>query len=256
MATCKECGMRRPVLNRARKGMRRKGAALLPPRCRAVIMTSRSNFRNENLFNRVALLRVSFRRGAHLLMRGGMSQAFTGAPRPLEQYREYLHLLARTRFDPRMRRWFDPSDIVQQSLLAAHQKLDQFHGVTEAQFLGWLRAILANQIALAVRKLQLPHAQARSLNDTLDQSSARLEAMLAAEQSSPNDQALQAERLLELAKALARLPQDQRTAVELRYLHGLSVTDVAAEMSRSTVSVTGLLYRGIKGLRAVMGESA
>ncbi len=53
---------------------------------------------------------------------------------------------------------------------------------------------------------------------------------------------------------MARLPDDQRTAVELRYLHGLAVPDVAVEMGRSTVSVTGLLYRGMKVLRDVMTE--
>ena len=60
---------------------------------------------------------------------------------------------------------------------------------------------------------------------------------------------------MELTEALGRLPVDQRTAVELRYLHGLAVPDVAVQMGRSTVSVTGLLYRGMKLLREVMGES-
>jgi RNA polymerase sigma-70 factor (ECF subfamily) len=64
---------------------------------------------------------------------------------------------------------------------------------------------------------------------------------------------VRAERLLELSQALARLPKDQRTAVELRYLHGLAVPDVAERMNRSTLSVTGLLYRGMKILRDVMG---
>ncbi len=65
---------------------------------------------------------------------------------------------------------------------------------------------------------------------------------------------MHAERLVELATALAGLPEDQRTAVELRYLQGLSVSVVADRMARTTVSVTGLLYRGTRALRQRMGE--
>jgi RNA polymerase sigma-70 factor (ECF subfamily) len=63
------------------------------------------------------------------------------------------------------------------------------------------------------------------------------------------------QKRLELARALATLPADQRTAVELHYLRGLSVPAVAAQMGRTTVSVTGLLYRGTQALRQRMSDS-
>src|SRR5262245_11812431 len=159
-----------------------------------------------------------------------MSRAAEGAPRPLEQHREYLRLLARLQLDPRMRGQMDPSDVVQQTLLAAHQKLDQFRGRTDAELRAWLRAILANQLALAARKFGWGEARGRSLEAELEKSSMRLEALLASEQSSPSQGAMRAERLLELAEALAKLPDDQRTAVELRHLRGLSVPAVAEAM--------------------------
>jgi DNA-directed RNA polymerase specialized sigma24 family protein len=43
--------------------------------------------------------------------------------------------------------------------------------------------------------------------------------------------------------------------VELRHLRGLSVPEVAAAMGRSTVSVTGLLYRGGRALRGLLEEA-
>ncbi len=185
-----------------------------------------------------------------------MSQG-TGCPAaPLEQYREYLRLLARLQLYPRLRGQLDPSDIVQQTLLKAHERFDQFCGQTDLELRAWLRAILAHCLVDAARKFGREKGdRTQSLEAALEQSSAKLEALLASEQSSPSQCAARAEQLLGLTEALARLPEDQRTAVELRYLYGLAVPDVAQQMGRSTVSVTGLLYRGMKLLRAGMGES-
>jgi len=174
----------------------------------------------------------------------------------LEQYREYLRLLAGVQLDPRLRGQLDPSDIVQQTLLKAHERLDQFRGRTDGELRSWLRAILARNLVDAARKFGRQKGdRTQSLEAAIEESSAKLEALLESEESSPSQGVLRVERLLELAKALAGLPDAQRTAVELRYLHGLAVPDVAEQMGRSTVSVTGLLYRGMKVLRAGMGES-
>jgi RNA polymerase sigma-70 factor (ECF subfamily) len=182
-----------------------------------------------------------------------MREGAPGDPRPLEHYCEYLRLLARLQLDGRLRGQLDPSDIVQQTLLKAHERFDQFRGQTDDELRAWLRAILARNLVDAARKFGRQKGNcSQSLEAALEQSSAKLEALLASEESSPSQGALRAERLMALAETMARLPEDQRTAVELRYLHGLSVPDVAERMGRSTVSVTGLLYRGMKALREVL----
>ena len=187
-------------------------------------------------------------------MGGFVSSAANGMPRPLEQYRDYLGILARLHLDDHVRRELDPSDIVQQTLLKAHENLEDFRGRTDAELQAWLRAILSQQLAILARQRRRRKARTRSLEAALDQSSARLEALLAAEQSSPSQNIRQAEQLADLAMALAGLPEDQRAATELRYLQGLSVPEVARQMGRSTVSVTGLLYRGTQALRQKMRE--
>jgi RNA polymerase sigma-70 factor (ECF subfamily) len=177
---------------------------------------------------------------------------------PLERYREYLRLLARLQLDPRLQTKLDPSDVAQQTLLQAYQSLGQFRGQTEAEMAAWLRTILANELAGAARKfLQGQKHQVgreRSLTEAVDDSSARLEAWLAADQSSPSQQAMRHEQLLGLSEALARLPEDQRQALELKYLHQHSVAAISAHLGRSRAAVTGLLRRGLQKLREVLAE--
>jgi RNA polymerase sigma-70 factor (ECF subfamily) len=176
------------------------------------------------------------------------------ACRPVEDFRDYLLLLARMRLQPQLRGKLDPSDVVQQTLARATQGRDQFRGRTAAEQAGWLRRILANTLADAGRKFHRELHDEQALAGALDQSSARLEAWLVAEQSSPSEAAARQEQLLRLAAALARLPEDQRSAVELHHLHDASVADIARTLGRTEPAIAGLLRRGLKKLRELLRE--
>jgi RNA polymerase sigma-70 factor (ECF subfamily) len=95
----------------------------------------------------------------------------------------------------------------------------------------------------------------QSLEAALEQSSARLASWLADEQPSPGEQVQRGEQLFCLSEVLARLPRDQRTAVELHHLEGYSVPEVGRRMGRSAGEVAGLLHRGLKALRGHLGNS-
>jgi RNA polymerase sigma-70 factor (ECF subfamily) len=175
----------------------------------------------------------------------------------LEKFRTYLGLLARLQLDPRLRGLLDPSDLVQQTLLRAQQKRDQCRGTTDEQRAAWLRAILAHELADAVRKFERRGEDRRqSLEASLNESSMRLEAWLRSDSTSPSGRVERQEQLLRLAEALARVQEDQRTALEMHHLQGLSVQDVGQRMGRSPASVAGLLRRGLAELRVLLGEEA
>jgi RNA polymerase sigma-70 factor, ECF subfamily len=173
--------------------------------------------------------------------------------RPLEDYREYLGLLARLQLGTRLRSKLDASDIVQQAILQAHTARDQFRGSSEAEWLGWLRAILANALASSARKFSAEArdlGRERSLEAALDQSSSRLACLLSADQTSPSQGAVRAEEVLGLAHAMAALPEDQRRVIELHHLKGLPVAEVADVLGKSRPAVAGLLFRALKALRS------
>jgi RNA polymerase sigma-70 factor (ECF subfamily) len=173
----------------------------------------------------------------------------------LERFRAYLQLLARVHLAPRLRGKVDLSGVVQQTLWEGHRALGSARAPDDPQLAALLRRLLANNLADEVRKCYADKRDAgreRSLNAALEESSARLEALLAADQSSPEQRAGRNEELLRLADALERLPEAQRQAVELHYLRGWRLEEIANHLGRGKPAVAGLLHRGLDRLRGLL----
>jgi RNA polymerase sigma-70 factor (ECF subfamily) len=119
----------------------------------------------------------------------------------------------------------------------------------------WLRRLLACNLADAVRALGRAKRDAgreQSLEAALHTSSARLEAWLAAEQSSPSERAERNEAILRLVDALSQLPEANRQALVLRHCQGLSLAEISTRLGRTPAAVAGLLKRGLAELRILL----
>ncbi len=175
----------------------------------------------------------------------------------LERYRSYLRLLAELQLNPRLRVKEGASDIVQQTMMDAHRDFAGFRGKTDSELRAWLKMILTNNLRTVARRYAT-HKRAAGREVTLqyrvENSSVNLHRQLVADQTSPSMKVMKQERAEQLAAALLKLLDDERTAVVLKHYHNWSVEEIAQHLDRTQNAVAGLLRRGLKKLRENLSE--
>jgi RNA polymerase sigma-70 factor (ECF subfamily) len=176
----------------------------------------------------------------------------------LEQYRNYLAVLAATQIDRRLQPRVSPSDVVQETMLRAHRHFAQFRGTTEQELLAWLRQILVNNLAkfveqhlLAARRDVRREVSIERLGTALEKSTIQLAALVPAGGKTPSMAVQQREEAVVLADRLAQLPGDYREVLVLRNLQGLPFEQIARRIDRSVGATRMLWLRAIEKLRAV-----
>ena len=170
----------------------------------------------------------------------------------LEQYRSYLKALADMQLNPRIRAKEDVSDVVQLTLMQAHQHLMSYRGASEAELRAWLKRILINRLINLSKRYTAQKRDVRrelSIDHQLEQSAARLASHLAGDQSTPSQRMMNEERGEQVAEAMATLLDDERTAVLLKHVHNFRVAEIAEYLDRTPDAIAGLLRRALKKLR-------
>jgi len=191
-----------------------------------------------------------------------MGLARDGNPEALGQllqlYRNYLTILATTQLDRRLRRRVNPSDLVQDAMLAAHCDFGKFQGRSERELLAWLRQILINclhhvietHLRAKMRDMRR-EVSVEQMGAVLDRSACDFTQMLADRGPSPSEPLHQRERAVALADQLARLPPHYRDVIVLRNLQGLSFDEVADRMDRKPGAVRMLWLRAIEKFKQI-----
>src|SRR3954464_7387786 len=181
----------------------------------------------------------------------------------LALYTNYLKLLVSAQLDNRLRARVSPSDIVQESFYEAHRDFGDFRGSSIGEFVVWLRRIVVNNILRVVEQHVLAEKRdvrrevsLEEIGRRLEQSTVRLETLLAQQAESPSGCASRREDEVLLADTLAQMPADYRDVIVLRHIEGLSFEEVAARMDRSAGAVRMLWLRALKKMReALKNES-
>ena len=172
----------------------------------------------------------------------------------LDAHRPYLRLIAERLLDRRVGARLDASDLIQQTCLSVHKRMEEFIGEEGPEFIAWLRQIHERNIQNAMRDHL--HAQKRGVSREAasdPEKSPGAERALSRE-TSPSQRLLLGESAVALAGALEQIPDDQREAVRLRYIEGRPLTEIALELNRSREAVAGLLKRGLQALRTLLRE--
>jgi RNA polymerase sigma-70 factor (ECF subfamily) len=178
----------------------------------------------------------------------------------LEHYRGYLGLLARVQIGRRLQGKVEAADLVQETFLEAHRNFGRFEGTTEGEFVGWLRQILAANLAMTLRRFLGTKRRdirlERELQAEMDESSRMLDGGLVAGSSSPSQRAIHREQAILLADALGLLPEVYREVIILRHLEGLTFPEVARRLDRSLDSVKNIWTRALGRLRQSLGDQS
>ena len=179
-----------------------------------------------------------------------------GVERLFGTCRNYLSIVARAQVESWLEAKFDASDLVQQTLLEAYRDFGAFRGATEAEWLAWLRQILTRNTAnfhrhyRATGKREVTRERPTQIGEAqLGEGSNGGTSFLLDRRESPSQQLIREERELQVADALAQLPEDYQEVIFLRNLQRLSFADVAQRMGRSRAAVQMLWGRALGRLQ-------
>lgn len=172
--------------------------------------------------------------------------------RALETCRRYLLLIADRELDPVLRAKGDASDLVQETFLEAQRDFAQFDGNTEIELRAWLRRLLLNNLgSFSRRYLGTGKRQvSREISLAGDSSSNDAGQQLPAGSPSPSGFAMEREQKEELESALARLPDDYRQVITLRYQDEQSFDEIGIIMGRTPDAARKLWSRAMERLRS------
>lgn len=165
--------------------------------------------------------------------------------------RNYVAVAARAEVASWLQAKVDASDLVQQTLLEAHRGLANFRGTTEAEWLAWLRRILAHNAADFVRQFHGVEKRraAREVRLGDGDDSAAPGVQLADDGETPSRQMMRKELQLQVADALAGLPDDYQEVIVLRNMQRLPFDEIASRMHRTRPAAQMLWTRAIRKLQ-------
>lgn len=176
----------------------------------------------------------------------------------LIRYQGRLRDMIRIRMDRRLLGRLDPSDVVQEVLVEAHQKLDAYLRDRPLPFYLWLREMAWQRL---IKVYEHHQAQKRSVRreqqgvfDLPDDSATALAARLVVPGPSPTGEAMREEQQQRVHEALQRLRPNDREVLVLRYLEQLSTRETATVLGISEGTVKTRHARALVRLQTLLGD--
>lgn len=167
-----------------------------------------------------------------------------------------LHALLAGALDDTLRQRIDPEDILQQAYITAFKNLGEVRFESPEHIDNWLQRIAFDRLKDAQRAQRRqkrdvgreaapPAAAARpSYPDLLNR--------LIDADPTPSRYLARDEAVSVLMSCLARLDEEQREVVRLRFLEDVPAAEIARRLDKTENAVYALCHRGLKSLRELM----
>ena len=170
----------------------------------------------------------------------------------LEQYRDYLLLIANEDCESWLAEKVGPSDLVQTSLLNGYQRFCQFRGTTEQELRGWLRQILKNDLKKNARHFQAVKRRANA--EIKLEANSQLGRGMVDRHQTPQTRLLDDEKQSALVTAIGQLPTDQQQIIQLRNVDQLSFKEIGKRIGRGEDAARKFWARSIENLKALIKD--
>lgn len=180
--------------------------------------------------------------------------------RLMDRHRQALERMVRLRLDQKIRRRIDASDVVQDVLVEANRRLQDYLANPAMPFHLWLRHIAQDRIVDAHRrhrgsaKRSVDREQAPRLAGE-HHSTIQLIAHLCDRELTPAAAATQAEMALRVESAVAQLSEPDCEIIMMRHYEQLSNQEVALVLGLTEPAASMRYLRAIRRLRALLQGS-
>lgn len=189
---------------------------------------------------------------------GDLQRAASGDADALQRmivhYHDQLAGRVRGAIESELRTLVDPEDILQQAYISAFRSIGECDFRSPAGFYKWLEAIALHRLSDLRRQLRAAKRDVgrRAVPVARSSSSLHLLGHLRGKDSTPSRKLARAEAAAAMLSSLARLSEDRRTVIRMRYLEGREVSEIAEQLGKSESAIYQLCSRGLASLRQLL----
>jgi RNA polymerase sigma-70 factor (ECF subfamily) len=188
---------------------------------------------------------------------GGNSDAVN---RLMDRHRAALRHMVEMRLDRALAGRVDASDVVQDVLLEAHGRLDDFIANPSMPFHLWLRQLAKDQIIdmhrrhRAAKRRSVDREQRLHAPEYADRSSIDLANLLKDQELTPAAATIRKEIEGRFLAALEQLGDDDREMILMRHFEHLGNSEAATALGLSPAAAGMRYLRALRRLRAILGD--
>jgi RNA polymerase sigma-70 factor (ECF subfamily) len=176
----------------------------------------------------------------------------------MERHRDALRQIVRMRLDQKIQRRVDVSDVVQDVLVEANRRLQDYLQNPAMTFRLWLRQIAQDRIIDAHRRHRISarrsvdREQALAAPRGYDQSSIQLAGLLSDQALTPEAAALQQEMARRVEAAVSRLEERDSEIIVMRHYEHLSNQEIAHALNLTEPAASMRYLRAIRRLKEIL----